>query len=118
MATGERAGKPVDPDPVVPTVGANWQGSSSTMSMLEDFLFMRGEGSGKLDGGQTKTRGHESLPRFGPPKGKDLRPACLNLYWCGVIARCLQRSCRLDLAKGESSRDYEHSGGGEKGSES
>jgi hypothetical protein len=23
MATGERAGKPVDPDPVVPTVGAN-----------------------------------------------------------------------------------------------
>jgi hypothetical protein len=25
-------------------------------------------------------KGHESLPRFGPPEGKDLRPACLYLY--------------------------------------
>jgi hypothetical protein len=41
---------------------------------------MRGEGFGELDCGQTKTRAHESLPRFGPPEGKDLHPACLTLY--------------------------------------
>jgi hypothetical protein len=38
---------------------------------------MRGEGSGELDGDQTKTRAHESLLRFSHPEGKDLRPACL-----------------------------------------
>jgi hypothetical protein len=31
-------------------------------------------GSGELDDGQTRTRAHESLPRFAPPEGKDLRP--------------------------------------------
>jgi hypothetical protein len=29
---------------------------------------------------QTKTRVHMNLPRFGPPEGKDLHPACLILY--------------------------------------
>jgi hypothetical protein len=59
-------------------------------------------GSGELDGGQTRTRAHESLPRFAPrpPEGKDLGPACLTLYYDGVTARCLQWWRRLDLAKG------------------
>jgi hypothetical protein len=29
---------------------------------------------------QTKTGVHTNLPRFGPPEGKDLHPACLILY--------------------------------------
>jgi hypothetical protein len=41
---------------------------------------MKREGSNELDGSQTKTRVHKSLPRFGPTEGKDLRPACLTLY--------------------------------------
>jgi hypothetical protein len=40
------------------------------MSILEDFRFMRGEGSDELDGDQTRTRAHESLPRFGPKRVK------------------------------------------------
>jgi hypothetical protein len=40
------------------------------MSMLENFQFMRGEGYGELDDGQTKTRAHESLPSFGPRRVK------------------------------------------------
>jgi hypothetical protein len=43
-------------------------------------------GSGEFDGGQTRTRAHESLLRFGPPEGKDLRPACLTLYYGGVYS--------------------------------
>jgi hypothetical protein len=29
---------------------------------------------------QTETGVHTNLPRFGPPEGKDLHPACLILY--------------------------------------
>jgi hypothetical protein len=29
---------------------------------------------------QTETGVHMNLPRFGPPEGKDLHPACLILY--------------------------------------
>jgi hypothetical protein len=47
-------------------------------------------GSGKLDDSQTRTRAHESLPRFGPPEGKYLRPACLTLYYGGVYSEVLQ----------------------------
>jgi hypothetical protein len=36
---------------------------------------------------QTETWVHTNLPRFGPPKGKDLHPACLILY---MIIWCLQ----------------------------
>jgi hypothetical protein len=62
--------------------------------------FMREEGSGELGNGQTKTRAHESLPRFGPPEGKDLRPACVTLYWRSVTVEVLQWRHWLDLAEG------------------
>jgi hypothetical protein len=40
-------------------------------------------GLGKLDGDQTETRVHRGLPKFGPPEGNNLRPACLTLLqWC------------------------------------
>jgi hypothetical protein len=50
------------------------------MPMLEGFRFMRGEGSGELDGSQTKTRAHTRVYLGSPPEGKDLHPACLTLY--------------------------------------
>jgi hypothetical protein len=34
-----------------------------------------------------KQNAHENLPRFGPPEGKDLHPACLILY-CLYIWSC------------------------------
>jgi hypothetical protein len=37
-------------------------------------------GAGGFDGFRQKQDAHESLPRFGPPKGKNLHPACLILY--------------------------------------
>jgi hypothetical protein len=37
-------------------------------------------GAGGFNGFRQKQDVHESLPRFGPPKGKDLHPACLILY--------------------------------------
>jgi hypothetical protein len=37
-------------------------------------------GSGELDGFRQKQGVHTILPRFGPPEGKDLHPACLILY--------------------------------------
>jgi hypothetical protein len=43
-------------------------------------------GSGELDDDQTWTRAHESLPRFSPPEGKDLRPACLTFIAMVFIA--------------------------------
>jgi hypothetical protein len=52
---GDGASESVDPDPVVPTVGA--EGFRS----MEHIL-----GSGKLDDDQTKVEEHEVLPRFGP----------------------------------------------------
>jgi hypothetical protein len=71
-------------------------------------------GSGELDGDQTNTRVHKSLPRFGPPEGNNLCPACLTLLqWC-FTARCVQWRCRLDLAKVMSSQGSERSGGGDK----
>jgi hypothetical protein len=38
--------------------GNRCRDSKSVMPMLEGFRFMRGEGSGKLDDNQTKTRAH------------------------------------------------------------
>jgi hypothetical protein len=35
------AGEPVDPDPIVPTVGANWRGLTPAMLMLEGFWSMK-----------------------------------------------------------------------------
>jgi hypothetical protein len=35
-----------------------------------------------------------------PPEGKDLRPACLTLYYGSVYSEVLQWRRRLDLAKG------------------
>jgi hypothetical protein len=56
-------------------------------------------GSGELNGDQTGIRVHESLPRFGPPEGNDLRPACLTLLqWC-LQQAVLEWQRRLDLAK-------------------
>jgi hypothetical protein len=37
-------------------------------------------GAGGFDSFRQKQDAHESLPRFGPPEGKDLQPACLILY--------------------------------------
>jgi hypothetical protein len=37
-------------------------------------------GAGGFDGFRQKQDAHESLPRLGPPEGKDLHPACLILY--------------------------------------
>jgi hypothetical protein len=34
----------------------------------------------RFDGFRQKQDAHESLPRFGPPEGKDIHPACLILY--------------------------------------
>jgi hypothetical protein len=49
--------------------------------MLEGFRSMeRFVGSGELDGFRQKQGVHTNLPRFGPPEGKDLHPACLILY--------------------------------------
>jgi hypothetical protein len=36
---------------------------------------------GGFDGFRQKQGVHTYLPRFGPPKGKDLHPACLILYY-------------------------------------
>jgi hypothetical protein len=36
----EGAGKSIDPDPVVPTVGANWRGSTLAMPMFVGFRDM------------------------------------------------------------------------------
>jgi hypothetical protein len=55
-------------------------------------------GSRGLDGGQT--RAHESLPRFGPPEGKDLCSAFPTLYYDCVYSEVLQCWRRLDLAVG------------------
>jgi hypothetical protein len=68
------------------------------MSMLKDFQFMRGEGSSELNGGQSKTRAHKSLPRFAPLEGKYLRPDFV-LMWC--YYEVFQQRHRLDLAEGE-----------------
>jgi hypothetical protein len=67
VVVGEGASESVDPDPVVPTVGTNWRGSTSAMPMCCG-LSRHGEivGSGELDGDQTKAEGHRVLPRFGP----------------------------------------------------
>jgi hypothetical protein len=83
--------------------------------MLEGLRFMeRMRGSGELDGDQTGTRVHESLPRFGPPEGNDLRPACLTLLqWC-LQRGVLQWRRRLNLARVRSSQGFERSGGGGK----
>jgi hypothetical protein len=50
------------------------------MPLLEGFRFMErmwDPANSTCD--QTETREHESLPRFDPLEGKDLRPACLTL---------------------------------------
>jgi hypothetical protein len=36
---------------------------------------------------QTETGVHTNLPRFGPPEGKDLHPACMILY-CWYMWSC------------------------------
>jgi hypothetical protein len=49
--------------------------------MFAGFRFIeRFGGSGELDGFRQKKGVHTNLPRFGPPEGKDLHPACLILY--------------------------------------
>jgi hypothetical protein len=58
-------------------------------------------GSGGLNGGQTRTKGPCDLPRFAPPEGKDLCPACLTLYYGGVHSEVLQWWHICDLARGE-----------------
>jgi hypothetical protein len=40
MMVGEGAGESIDPDPFIPTIGANRQGLYPTMPMLEGFRFM------------------------------------------------------------------------------
>jgi hypothetical protein len=42
---------------------------------------------GGFDGFRQKQDAHEDLPRFGPPEGKDLHPACLILY-CWYMWSC------------------------------
>jgi hypothetical protein len=37
-------------------------------------------GAGGFDDFRQKHDAHENLPRFSPPEGKDLHPACLILY--------------------------------------
>jgi hypothetical protein len=40
MAIGDGAGEPVDLDPIIPTVGANWRGSTLAMPMFKGFRIM------------------------------------------------------------------------------
>jgi hypothetical protein len=64
---GDGAGKSVDPDPIVPTIGANCRGLTPAMPMFEVFRSRECMvGPGELDGDQTKTGKHKVLPRFGP----------------------------------------------------
>jgi hypothetical protein len=66
---GEGAGESVDPDPVVPTVGANLRGSTPAMPMLEGFRDMK---SLRDPANSTVIRRHREtqvLPRFGPLVG-------------------------------------------------
>jgi hypothetical protein len=42
---------------------------------------------GGFDGFRKKQGVHMNLPRFGPPEGKDLHPACLILY-CWYMWSC------------------------------
>jgi hypothetical protein len=42
---------------------------------------------GGFDGFRQKQGVHTNLPRFGPPEGKDLHPACLILY-CWYMWSC------------------------------
>jgi hypothetical protein len=50
---------------------------------------------GGFDGFRQKQDAHENLPRFGPPEGKDLHPACLIFYVgiCGAVT--MVRRCNL-----------------------
>jgi hypothetical protein len=51
---------------------------------------------GGFDGFRQKQDAHENLPRFGPPEGKDIHPACLILY-CWYMWSCTMVR-RWDLA--------------------
>jgi hypothetical protein len=52
-------------------------------------LLIHGEsvGAGGFNSFRQKQDAHESLPRLGPPEGKDLHPACLILY-CWYSLSC------------------------------
>ena len=63
-------------------MGSNtWRGVISTMSMFRDLGFGN-KACGQFRRLQTGTRG-TFLPRFGPPEGNTVRPACLGLISVG-----------------------------------
>jgi hypothetical protein len=60
---------------------STWWGFNPVMPMFKGFRFMeRMWALGGFDGFRQKQGAHRSLPRLGPPEGKDLHPACLILY--------------------------------------
>jgi hypothetical protein len=70
--------------------------------MFKGFRSMeRIGGSDKLDGFRQKQGVYTNLPRFGPPEGKDLHPACLILY-CLYSWRCYNGArCNLVEVEGD-----------------
>jgi hypothetical protein len=60
------------------------------MPMSKGFRSRKRVGAlGGFDGFRQKQGVHMNLPRFGPPEGKDLHPACLILY-CLYMLELLQ----------------------------
>jgi hypothetical protein len=57
-----------------------WRGLSPAMPMFWGFPFMERLWGPANSTASDRNRTHANLPRFGPPEGKDLHPACLILY--------------------------------------
>jgi hypothetical protein len=72
------------------------------MPMFRGFRFMESMWAlGGFDGFRQKQGVHTNLPRFGPPEGKDLHPACLVLY-CWYMRSCtMARRCNLAEVEGD-----------------
>jgi hypothetical protein len=69
------------------------------MTMLEGFRIMERAWDPVNSTVVKQGQGHMRVYPGSAPEGKDLRPACLTLYYCGVYRDVLQWWRRLDLAK-------------------
>jgi hypothetical protein len=104
MSMGERKTSPCSPPlptlrvafwppaPLFPSSGgpagrSDWEGGGRLIRFDPDNAHAWGlsihgayVGAWRIRRLQTKIEVHTNLPRFGPPEGKDLHPACLILY--------------------------------------
>jgi hypothetical protein len=106
MATGERAGESIDP--VVPTVGTNWRGSTPVMPMFKGIRFMERAWD---PANSTAIRQGQGHTRIYPSSALRRVKTYVLLVWRCIHAVSTARCCNGGVGwiypEVENTRDYE-----------